>query len=176
VASAVDIVLMAEEMMSRDGQIDLARAHTDMIMRIVEGGSWVEDSWIRKLWAGLLVSSCSADGQDTSNHPFIDMLAKLTPLHLRILSFVCGRATEAIAAGQTAKDFYLDCTSEELMAASDSHSFARIQQTIGHLATYGLLAERARPSYVTLSDKAKTRMAPTALGLKMWARCNGQPA
>lgn len=176
VASAVDIVLLAEEMLARDGQVDLARAHTDMIMRIIEGGSWVEDSWIRKLWAGLLVSSCSADGQDTSNQPFIDLLAKLTPLHLRILSFVCGKATEALAAGVSAKDFYLDCTSEELMAASDSHSFARIQQTIGHLASYGLLAETARPSYVALSDKSKTRMGTTALGLKMWARCSGQRA
>ena len=176
VASAVDIVLLAEELLARDGQIDLARAHNDMVMRIVESGSWIEDAWIRKLWAGLLVSSCSADGLDTSNQPFIDLLAKLTPLHLRILSFVCGKAAETVAAGHPAKEFYLDCTTEELMEASDWHSFARIQQTVGHLSGYGLFAETARPSYVTLADKSKMRIATTALGLRMWARCNGQHA
>lgn len=174
VASAVDIVVQTEEALARRGQADLARAHTEMVMRIIESGSWIEDGWIRQLWSGLLVSSCSADGQDTSNQPFIDLLAKLTPLHLRILSFVCGKAAEAIAAGHSAKDFYLDCTTEELMEASDWHSFARIQQTVGHLSGYGLFAESARPSYVTLADKSKLRIVPTTMGLKMWARCNGQ--
>ncbi|HEY2471902.1 MAG TPA: PilZ domain-containing protein [Terracidiphilus sp.] len=176
VASAVDIALLAEDALTTNQQVNLAAAHTDMVMRIIEGGSWIEDGWIRKLWAGLLVSSCTADGQDTSNQPFIDLLAKLTPLHLRILSFVGSKAVEGIATSQSAKDFYLDCTAEELMAASDSHSFTRIQQTIGHLSTCGLFAETARPSYVTLSDKSRTRIELTALGLKMWARCNGQRA
>lgn len=176
VASAVDIVLLAEDALASTGQADLALAHSETVMRIIEGGSWIEDGWIRKLWSGLLVSSCTADGKDTSNQPVIDLLAKLTPLHLRILSFVCGRAAEAISSGRPAKEFHLDCTAEELMGASDSHSFARIQQTIGHLSTYGLLAEKARPSYVTLADKSKTWIAPTALGLKMWTRCNGQRA
>ena len=174
VASAVEIVLLAEEALALHGQVDLARAHNEMVMRIVESGSWTEDEWIRKLWAGLLVSACSPDGQDTSNQPFIDLLAKLTPLHLRVLSFVCGKAAEAIAEGHSPKEFCLECTAEELMEASDWHSFARIQQTVGHLSGYGLFAESARPSYVTLADKSRMRLAPTALGLKMWARCNGQ--
>jgi hypothetical protein len=176
VASAVDITLLAEEQLLKDGKISKLFMHSDILMRIIEGGSWIEEGWIRKLWAGLLASSCTADGQDTSNKPLIDLLAKLTPLHLRILSFACAKTVEAIAGGHAAKDFYLDCTSEELMAAADSHSFARIQQTIGHLANYALFAEIARPSYLTLAEKSRTRLAPTSLGLKMWARCNGQRA
>lgn len=174
VASAVDIALLAEEALARGGKAGKTQVHSDIVMRIIEGGSWIEDNWIRNLWSGLLVSSCTADGRDTSNQPIIDLLAKLTPPHLRILSFVCGKGTEAIAAGQPAKDLYIDCSAEQLMEASDSHSFARIQQTIGHLSTYGLFVENSRPSYITLADKSKTRIAPTALGLRMWARCNGQ--
>lgn len=176
VACAVDIALLAEETLARGGQANLASAHTGMVMRVLESGSWNEDGWIRKLWAGLLVSSCAADGQDTSNKPFIDLLAKLTPLHLRIMSFVCSKGAEMITAGRSGKELYVDYTPEQLMDASDSHSFARIQQTIAHLSNHGLFAETAQPSYVTLTDKAKTRLAPTALGLKMWARCNGQKA
>jgi hypothetical protein len=126
------------------------------------------------MWSGLLVSSCRADGQDTSNMPFADLLAKLTPLHLRIFSFACGKAVEAIAAGKPAKDFRLDATAEELMAAADSHSFARIQQTIGQLSGLGLFAEMAKPSYVAMAESALTRIAPAPLGLKMYTRCHGQ--
>ena len=176
VASAVDVVLLADEALREGGQAELACAHPDIVMHIIESSSWIEEQWIRKLWAGLLVSSCTADGLDTSNQLFIDLLAKLTPLHLRILSFACDKAVEAIAAGRPAKDFSIDCSAEELMEVADSHSFARIQQTVGHLATYGLLAEIKRSSYLTVTEKSKTRLAPTAMGLKMWARCNGKPA
>ena len=176
VAGAVEITLMAEDALLRGGQVELACAHPDIVMHILDGGSWIDEEWIRRLWAGLLVSSCTADGKDTSNQLFIDLLAKLTPLHLRILSFTCGKALEAIAAGRPAKEFHIDCSAEELMEVADSHSFARIQQTVGHLATYGLFAEIKRPSYLTVTEKSKTKLAPTAMGLKMWARCNGQRA
>ena len=65
------------------------------------------------------------------------------------------------------------CTSEELIEAVGSPSLARIQQTMGQLSSLGLLAESNKPSYVAVTDKVKTRATPTALGLKMFARCHG---
>ena len=173
VASAVEIVLKAEAILLSRGHVAQPFVASDLLSRILEGGSWIEEDWIRRMWAGLLVSSCSADGQDRSNLPFIDLLARLTPIHLRILSFVCHRGVEALAAGETEAALDLYSTAEELMEAADSHSFPRIQQTIGQLSSVGLLAETARPSYVAMSDKSKTRTTPTPLGLKMFARCNG---
>ena len=173
VASAVEIVLKAEGILQRHGHVAQPFVASDLLIRILESGSWIDEDWIRKMWAGLLVSSCSADGQDRSNLPFIDLLARLTPIHLRILSSVCSRGVDAIAAGESEATLDLYSTAEELMAAADSHSFPRIQQTIGQLSSVGVLAETARPSYVAMSDKSKTRTTPTPLGLKMYARCNG---
>lgn len=173
VASAVEIALQAEDMLLKHGHVAHPFVASEVIVRIIEGGSWIDDDWIRKMWSGLLVSSCSADGQDRSNLPFIDLLARLTPIHLRILCFVCRRGVEAIAAGKPEAALDLYSTAEELMEAADSHSFPRIQQTIGQLASVGLLAETARPSYVAMSDKSMTRTTPTALGLRMFSRCNG---
>jgi hypothetical protein len=173
VASAVEVVLKAEDILHRRGHVAQPFIASDLLIRILESGSWIEEDWIRRMWAGLLVSSCSADGQDRSNLPFIDLLARLTPIHLRILSFVCHRGVEALAAGESEAALDLYSSAEELMEAADSHSFPRIQQTIGQLSSVGLLAETARPSYVAMSDKAKTRTTPTPLGLKMYARCNG---
>lgn len=173
VASAVEITLKAEDILIGRGHVAQPFVASDLLIRILEGGSWIDEDWIRRMWAGLLVSSCSADGQDRSNLPFIDLLARLTPIHLRILSFICHRGVEALAAGESESSLDLHSTAEELMEAADSHSFPRIQQTIGQLSSVGLLAETARPSYVAMSDKSKTRTTPTSLGLKMYARCNG---
>ena len=173
VACAVEVALKAEDILQRHGHVAQPFIAADLLMRILEGGSWIEEDWIRRMWAGLLVSSCSADGQDRSNLPFIDLLARLTPIHLRILSFVCQRGVEALAAGQSEAVLDLYSTAEELMEAADSHSFPRIQQTIGQLSSVGLLADTARPSYVVMSDRSKSKTTPTPLGLKMYARCNG---
>ncbi len=173
VAGAVEIVLKAQELLGRLEPGAKVQAHPDMVRRILENGSWTEDDWIRQWWSGLLVSSCGPDALDTSNSVFLDLLAKLMPLHLRVLAFVCRKATERIEAGESAATLDLYCTAEELIEAVGSHSLARIQQTMGQLSSLGLLAESNKPSYVAVTDKVKTRTLPTTLALKMYARCNG---
>jgi len=173
VASAVEIALKAEKSLEQSGSGRRVLAHSEAVMRVIENGSWIEDHWIRKMWAGLLVSSCDGDGNDRSNLPFLDLLARLTPIHLRIFSFACERAAEALAGGVTESELDLSSTSEELMEAADAHSLQRIQQTIGHLCNFGLFREAARPSYAAIDEKVRTRTTPTPLGLKMYARCNG---
>ena len=174
VASAVEITLKAQELVARLQPSAQLQAHPDMIRRILENGSWTEDDWIRQWWAGLLVSSCSTDVPDSSNSVFIDLLAKLMPVHLRVLAFACPKAIEMVAAGEPAAKLEVYCTSEELIEAVGSQSLSRIQQTMGQLSSLGLLAESNKPSYVAVTDKVKTRATPTALGLKMYARCHGQ--
>ncbi len=174
VASAVDITLKAQESLRRLAPRAKVHAHPDMVRRILENGSWTEDGWIRQWWAGLLVSSCSTGAPDSSNSVFIDLLAKLTPVHLRVLGFVCRNAQERIDAGEPADKLEIYCTSEELIEAVGSHSLARIQQTMGQLSSLGLLADINKPSYVAVTDKVKTRTTPTALALTMYARCNGR--
>jgi hypothetical protein len=174
VASAVEITLKAQELLARLASGAKVQAHPDMVRRILENGSWTEDDWIRQWWAGLMVSSCSSDAPDSSNSVFIDLLAKLMPVHLRVLAFVCPKAIERMAAGEPAAKLDVYCTSEELIEAVGSQSLSRMQQTMGQLSSLGLLAENNKPSYVAVTDKVKTRATPTALGLKMHARCHGQ--
>ncbi len=173
VASAVEIALKAEALLGQLEPGEKGQAHPDMVRRVLENGSWTEDDWIRQRWGGLLVSSCSVTVPDTSNSVFIDLLAKLMPVHLHFLEFVCRKATERIEAGESAATVAIYCTSEELIEAVGSQSLARIHQTMGQLSSLGLLAESNKPSYVSVTDKVKTRATPTSLGLTMYARCNG---
>jgi len=174
VASAVEIALQAQELLPRCEDRGDKLAHSDMVRRVLENGSWTEDNWIRQWWAGLLASSCSPDGLDTSNTLFIDLLAKLTPVHLRVLSFVCRKEPGQSGAGDPGAKTDLNCTADELIEAVGSHSLARIQQTMGQLSSLGLITESSNPSYVAVTEKGKTRISPTALALKMHARCAGQ--
>ena len=174
VASAVEIALQAQELFPSCEDRGDRLAHSDMVRRILENGSWTEDNWIRQWWAGLLASSCSPDGLDTSNTLFIDLLAKLMPAHLRVLSFVCRKDTGQPGAGESAAKPDLNCTADELIEAVGSHSLSRIQQTMGQLASLGLITESSNPSYVAVTEKGKTRISPTALALKMHARCTGR--
>jgi hypothetical protein len=173
IANAVEIALKGLKLLEPSGREVNKQAHPDMVRRIVESGSWTDDDWIRRWWAGLLVSSCSAEAPDTSNSVYIDLLAKLMPAHLRVLAFACRKGTELIEAGAPAATLEVCCTSEELIEAVASPSLSRIQQTMGQLSSLGLLAESNKPSYVAVTDKVKTRVTPTALGLKMYARCHG---
>ncbi len=169
-ASAVEIAFKAEELLGQRGNDMLA--HPDVVLRILEDGSWSEVDWIQKLWAGLLVTSCTGNGQDKSNLVFVELLEKLTPIHLRILCAACKKGDAAISAGESATTLALYCTAEELIDATGSKSLLKIQQTIGHLSTFGLLAESGKSSYVPIAEKTKT--TPTILGLRMHARCQGR--
>ncbi|WP_348263702.1 hypothetical protein P8935_03870 [Telmatobacter sp. DSM 110680] len=174
VASAVEIALKAQKLLAESEHVADKLAHPDMVRRILENGSWTADDWIRQWWAGLLVSSCSPDGLDTSNSVFIDLLAKLMPAHLHVLKFVCILDIGSAADGQAGAKRELYCTADELIEAVGSPSLARIQQTMGQLSSLGLLAEHSNPSYISVTDKGKTRIEPTALGVNMYARCNGR--
>jgi hypothetical protein len=173
VASAVAIALKAEDLLARNRDAVSALAHPEMVLRIVEDGSWADDDLVQQLWAGLLVSSCTADGQDKSNVVFVDMLQRLTPIHLKIFTAACRKGVDVVTTGESTAKMTLYLTADELIEAAGSNSLARIQQTIGHLSNFGLLAESTRPSYVAATEKTKTKTTPTILGLQMYERCNG---
>ena len=175
VANSVAIALKAEDLVTRSGGARSTVAHPDVVMRILEAGSWAEDDWIQQFWAGLLMTSCTMDGQDKSNLVYVDMLDKLTPIHLRILSAACKKGWEVVSSGDSTSKLTLYFTADELIAAAGTHSLSRIQQTIKHLSNFGLLAESARPSYIAATEKKiNTKTTPTSLGLEMYARCNGR--
>ena len=174
VASAVAIALKAEELLAQNDKGETTLAHPQLVVRILEDGSWAEDEWIQQRWAGLLATSCTADGLDKSNLVFVEMLDKLTPIHLRILYAACRKGAEVNSTAESTSRVTLYCTADELIEAAGTHSLPRIQQTIGHLANFGLLAENNRPSYIHATEKTKTKTTPTSLGLTMFARCNGR--
>lgn len=171
VACAIELLLRAEEILSRENQPYRVRTHPEIVLRVLEDGSWAEVEWIQRFWSGLLATSCTAAGFDESNKSFIEILSKLTPMHARILVAVCARATKVRSGGGLGAKYPLYCTAEELVRISGSNDLSKVHRSIAQLADYGLLENSMRSSFIANSESAKT--TPTELGLQMYTRCTG---
>ena len=99
VSSAVEIALKAEELLATDRQSSKLHAPPSVVMRVLGDGSWTDEAWVRHLWAGILATSCTLDGNDESNLVYADLLDQLTPVHLRIFAGACAKATKVISGG-----------------------------------------------------------------------------
>ncbi len=170
-ASAVEIALEAEAHLGQDGNAAGMLAHPEVVIRILDYGSWADSEWIQQLWGGLLASSCTAEGQDESNLLFVEMLSQFAPVHARILNLACAKATEAMSVGDSSSpsDFY--CTEDEMVKITNSTNLAKIHKAIAELSDIGLLENTFELSLLSHLGTAKT--APTRLGLEMYARCHG---
>ena len=170
-ASAVEVALKAEALLACKPDADRMLAHPNLVLRIIELGSWADIDFLQRFWAGLLAASCTAEGQDESNSVFVDLLSVLTLIHVRILAAACARATKVTSANGAISIYPLYCTADEICKIAATNDFTKIHRAIALLSDLGLLEKSAHSSFVSYTEKAKT--TPTNLGLEMFARCNG---
>lgn len=85
-ASAVTIVLKAENLLADEPDTNKQRANPDLVVRILEDGSCTDEAWLQEFWGGLLATSCAVDAQDEASLVFVESLSKLTTLLCRIRS------------------------------------------------------------------------------------------
>lgn len=169
VANAIKILLKTENLMAQDPGAEHLVAHPEVVVRILELGSWVDVDWIEDIWAGLLATACTPDGQDRSNLPFVEMLSQFAPIHLRILGIASAKVSRAEnGLGLGDPEF---CTAGELGKAMDLSNLTKILRTISELSEYGLLQKAIRSPSSPHDASAKTAVTP--LGLQMFARCHG---
>ncbi len=170
-ASAVEVALKAESLIVSKPDADKMLAHPEIVMRIIELGSWADADLLQRFWAGLLAASCSIEGQDKSNTSFIDLLSVLTLIHVRILSGACARAIKVVSDRGDVSIYPTYSTADEICKIAGTNDFTKIHRAIAILSDLGLLEKSAHSSFVSYTEKAKT--TPTQLGLEMCARCSG---
>jgi hypothetical protein len=171
VLSAVEIALKAEKLLASQPDIAGWSIPRQIILRILEDGSWTEEDWIRNFWAGLVITSCSIDGKSGSNLIFVDLLSQLAAMHTRILQAACTRAETYVSAPGQVSAHPIECSAEELIQITGSHDLVRIERDLGHLSDLGLLENREKSPFFSRIDN--TFITPTSLGLRLYARCHG---
>jgi hypothetical protein len=169
VRDAVCVAQMAAKMMGQTAWLNGLSAPSALVLRIMEMGSWASDEWTQRLWAGLLVSSCTPEGNDHSNAELVETLCQLATVHLRILELSSRRYVEAVAAGAAEAP---QIPMHDVTKLLDLTNLTKTLRSVGELADRGLMTPVKRAPNDVQDENAWTSITP--LGLHMVARCQGR--
>lgn len=170
-ANAMAIILTAERMISFAPNAEKLRAAAPLVLRIIEESSWADAEATQHLWAGLLATSCTPSGRDESNASFVDLLCRLTSSHVRILSVACTKGTKFMTGVERISSRPITLSARDMTQISGSRDLIRIQRDLEYLSDVGLLTTSVRAQAFTPIEG--TEIAPTSLGLQLYARCSG---
>ena len=169
--NAIEIALKAERMLGASVDSDRLRALPQVVTRVVESGSWADDKWMLQFWAGLLAASCTIGSGDESTLVFAELLSQLKALHMRILSAASNKSTKLLNGSGTMATRPLKWNAADLMKFSGSHDLIKLDRELNYMAEIGIIASRVKSAF--FQQMTDTTIAPTALGLELYARCNG---
>lgn len=175
--SAVEIALHAEELLALEGRERKSFVRPEMVLRILEDGSWAETEWIQHFWAGLLATSCTRHEAAGSDLTYVNLLSQLTTIQARIFAAGCSRASKYVVQGDRISATPISCSAEELIQIADTHDLVHIERDVQHLMWLGLVKKSVKWRFFSVIDKAD--ITPTPLALELYARCRafgGDPA
>lgn len=170
-ASAVEIALKAERILTFGPRSDALRAPSNLVARILEDGSWADVDSTQQLWAGLLATCCTPGGRDESNLAFVSLLSQITATHLKVLSAACTKATKFMTGTERLSSRPITFTAQEITRITGTRDLIRVHRELQHLSDLGLL--KMSVGAASFSPIEDTNVIPTGLGLQFFARCNG---
>ena len=171
---ALEIVLLAEDMLASQGQVPKSEVNSKLIRRIVESGvnldSWEAD--VARCWAGLLASSSLKGSDDRESLIYAELLSKLDRGPIRILTTGCEMA---VAVGWDTGFVFsrnIQCGLEAMKKILGVRDTMAIDWGTNRLQELGLLQQSRKPPI--FDPIMQIDITPTELGLKLYARCMGR--
>lgn len=172
VLNAISIALHAEGLQGASRPADRARINPHIAVRILDVGSGTDEDWLHQFWAGILITSVSVDGRRTANLEFVELLSQLTSIPLRIFTVVCTRAPKVVSASGAVAATPLACDLQELATTVGSR-VPQMERDIETLSGFKLIERRRTMNGPALLANNEIQIAPTSLGLQLFALCNG---
>jgi len=165
--NAIRIVKKAQTKFKQHAIKGSERAHPRLVCRILEQGSWSDSYNMHEKWAGLLISSCCADGKDEGNLMFVDFLSRLSRSEGRILDHLCvvTRKYLSKAGWLGANPIQIDI--QELRKLTTIDDAYLIDRELDHLKSLGLINGSFK------HDSTKAELGPTPMALQMFVRYQG---
>lgn len=165
--NAMEIAEDAEKLLALEPDHKL-RAHPDIVLSILRHGSWA-DNLTRKLWAGLLATSCTAEGTDQSNSAFVDLLVNVTDAQCRIFIAGCIRALQLMPGTESPPSARIIFTPEQLIRLTGMYDVSRIATDIAYLFNFGIIEKSF--DFTSYLPAEKIDITPSRLGLELYKRC-----
>jgi hypothetical protein len=191
----VDVTQKFENKMNSLPDGENRHAHPRIITLGLERASWADSDEVQEMWAGLLTSSCTADGKDDSNLIFINLLDQLTSLQAKILNYACQNAKLCISKNGFiyAEETFINL--DELIVLTGVGDLYRLDRELDHLrsldilhsgfslddadllATYELAKKDSLSENNMDTESGKNSLAatitPTGLGVSLYVRSQG---
>ena len=152
------------------GELPDVHAPPRLVFDILDSGSKADDETLQDMWAGLLASACSENGDDESNLIFIGLLSGLASSEVRILNEACASARK-LDPGRLVGSRASDVRGREAIEISGVSDLHRLDREIDHLRALGLLTINA--GFPVMRPDKIADVTPSTLGLQMFARCCG---
>jgi hypothetical protein len=163
----------AEQKLNKFSTEEGKSAHPRLVGEILNHGSWVENEAVQDMWAGLLASACTDDGQDDSNLIFINILSQLTRVQAAILNYSCENADKILSkAGWITSKTPLIVNLEKLQEITGCNDFHRLDRELDHLRSLELIGPGMFGGGFS-PDSTDADLTPTGLALQMYVRCQG---
>jgi hypothetical protein len=167
--NAMEITENAEKLLASEPDHSM-RAHPHIVSSIIEHGSWADDL-TRQLWAGLLATSCTAEGTDQSNNPFVDLLVSVTHTQCRIFVAGCMKALEHRSGTERPSSARVILTPDQLIRLTDVSDVSRNGTDIACLFNLGIIEKNL--NFTSYLPAEKIDITPSSLGLELYKRCKG---
>jgi hypothetical protein len=168
--NAMEIAYGAEKLLAAEPGAEKMRANGHLVTSILRHGSWADDL-TRQLWAGLLATSCTPDGNDESNHAFADLLVNVTHTQARIFLAACIKALQLKSHGEYLPSTRLILSPEQIIRLTGMYDLSRVATDFAYLFNSGIIEKVFDfTSYVPMDSFDIT---PAPLGLELYERCKG---
>lgn len=171
ILNAVSIALKAESLLGPGAASGKLHVNPMVAVRILEVGSSTDEDWLHRFWAGLLITSLSANGKGKTNLEFVELFSQLTTIPLRIFTVVCTRAAKVVSESGIVFAEALTCNVDELASTVGARG-PQMERELEALSGLQLI-ERRSVNTSALLKSSETYITPTSLGLELFALCNG---
>jgi hypothetical protein len=169
--TALDILIGAEEIVSRRQQPTRSDVSPRVIHQILSNGARTEEKWFRNFWAGLLAAASLTGANDEKSLENITLLSQLDSVQLRIFATACTRSTQVITESGEMKVRPLACKAEQISWLTGVSDLIHIECALDRLHQVGLLEKTVKQNPFALLDVAN--LTPTRDGLTFYAKCRG---
>jgi Abortive infection alpha len=173
-ANATKILERAQLKLQDGSGIDNAHAHPRIVGKIIDRGSWVHESNLQDMWAGLFVSSCTTTGNDESNLIFVNLLDQITSLEAKIIELLCKDARiKPNPSRLLVSDVVVNIPLAGLHSVTGIDSVAELDTALDHLHNLGLIGFGSGFPTPGGTPDLVARLSASALGLSLYARAQG---
>jgi hypothetical protein len=101
----------------------------------------------------------------------MDLLAEMATVDTRLYIEACSKAPKVFASNGAVSGGTLMRTADEMVTLTGTKDLSKIDRNILQLSILGLLEPREKAKYFSFAQVAN--LTPTALGLELYARCQG---